>query len=180
MINRTLVRRYATAVYSLAQDAGAVERIGKDLERIVASIEDNEQTKRFFIAPVINRYEKERVLTKAFEGRVDDIALHALLLLVRKHREAILRALLDEYRVLEMTGRGVEPLIVTSARPLSKEELASISARVERIYGRHFQARLVVDPELVGGMRITMGDRRIDGTIAGRLEELARTLTAAI
>jgi F-type H+-transporting ATPase subunit delta len=79
-----------------------------------------------------------------------------------------------------MTGRGVEPLIVTSARPLSKEELASISARVERIYGRHFQARLVVDPELVGGMRITMGDRRIDGTIAGRLEELARTLTAAI
>ncbi|HEY9086432.1 MAG TPA: ATP synthase F1 subunit delta [Candidatus Tyrphobacter sp.] len=178
MMNQTLARRYATAVYSLATEAGAVERIGKDLERIVASIDATTETKRFFVAPIINRYEKERALTKAFEGRVADVALHALLLLVRKHREALLYALLDEYRTLEMRGRGVDPLVVTSARPLSSEELASVTARVERIYGRHFETRLLVDPRLVGGMRITMGDRRIDGTIAGRLQELARILTA--
>ncbi len=58
---------------------------------------------------------------------------------MRKRREALLRSLLDEYRVLEMSGRGVEALVITSARPLSKDELASVTSRIERIYKRRFE-----------------------------------------
>lgn len=178
MANQTLARRYAIAVYSLAAQADAVDRIGEDLQRIFDGIEGNDEVRRFFFAPIIDRYRKEQVLATAFEGRVDDVALHTLLLLVRKHRESLLRTLLEQYRALEMSGRGVEALTVTSARPLSEHELATIAGRVEGIYGRRFEAHLVVDSQLVGGIRITMGDRRVDGTIAGRLEQLARTLSA--
>jgi F-type H+-transporting ATPase subunit delta len=180
MLARTLARRYATAVYDLAAQSNAVDRIDGDLERILAEIERNEDASRFFLAPIVDRYEKERVLTKVFEGRVDDLALHALLLLVRKHREALLRPMLEEYRELERSARGVEPLVVMSARPVGDEALASIAQRVERIYGRRFDVRLRVVPGLIGGLRIIMGDRRVDGTVAGRLEDLARTLTAPI
>ncbi len=180
MVNRTLARRYATAVYELATYEAAIDRIGADLERIVRSIESDEETKRFFLAPVVDRYEKERALTKAFAGRVEEIALHALLLLVRKHREALLRPMLEEYHALEVSGRGLEPLVVTSARPLGKEELERIVRRIEGIYGRRFEARLRVDPGVIGGLRITMGDRRVDGTVAGRLEQLARTLNVPL
>jgi F-type H+-transporting ATPase subunit delta len=175
-VNQTLARRYATAVYSLACDTDAVERVGKDLELIVKVIEGDELTTQFFLAPTVNRYDKERALGAAFEGRVGDVALHTLLLLVRKHREALLDAVLQEYRTLEMTGRGFEPLTVSSARPLSPKELDRVKERVERIFGRRFEPRVLVDPQLIGGVRIMMGDRLIDGSIAGRLDELARTL----
>lgn len=178
-INRTLARRYALAVYELAAERDAVDRIRVDLERILSTIEGDATTREFFLAPVIDRYAKERVFTKAFEGRVDDVAFHTLLLLVRKHREPLLSAILEEYRAFEMAASGLEPLTIASARPLSRDELESVTKRIEKIYGRAFEARVVVNPALIGGMRITMGDRLVDGTIEGRLEELARTLEPA-
>lgn len=180
MLDSTLARRYATAVYDLAAQSNAVERTGADLERIVVGIERDEEANQFFLAPIVDRYEKERILREVFEGRVDELALHALLLLVRKHREALLRPMLEEYRVLERSARGVEPLIVMSARPIGAEESASIARRIESIYGRRFEVHVQIVPELIGGLRIIIGDRRVDGTIAGRLDELARTLTAPV
>jgi F-type H+-transporting ATPase subunit delta len=180
VVNRTLARRYATAVYDLALQRDIVDRVGIDLERIVTGIEGNEEATQFFLAPIVSRDDKERVLARVFEGRVDDIALHTLLLLVRKRRESLLHAILEEYRALQTSGRGVEPLVVTSARPLTREEIASITQRIEHIYRRRFEATVRVDPGLIGGLRITMGDRRVDGTVAGRLEELARTLAAPL
>ena len=177
--NRTLARRYATAVYSLAVDRKAVERVGTSLAALVEGIEANPIVAQFFVAPIVDRYEKERILSEVLGGRVDEIAFHTLLLLVRKHREPILRAVLEEFRSLEMAGRGVEPLTIAASHELSQRDLAALAERIEAIYGRKFEPRLVVDPELVGGLRITMGDRLIDGTVAGRLDELARALETA-
>ncbi len=178
MVNRTLARRYASAVYTLAMEADAVERIGEQLTSMSNAIDADPATQQFFLAPVINRYEKERVLSKAFEGHVDPVALHTLLLLVRKRRESLLRTMLEEYHTLAMHGEGIEQLTIISARPLSAQELGHVKERVEGMYGRRFVPELVVNPDLIGGLRIVMGDRRIDGTIAGRLEQLARSLAA--
>ena len=177
MANQTLARRYATAVFELAKEAGSIERTGSDLDAILSAIHGNEEAARFYLAPIIGRPEKERVLVESFEGRADELALHAVLLLVRKRREPLLRPMVEEYRALQMANRGVEALTITSARPLSSRELASIVSRLEGIYNRRFEAHLVIEPQLIGGMRIMMGDRRVDGTIAGSLDELARTLT---
>lgn len=178
-VSRTLARRYAVAVYELAVERGAVERVKTDLERAAAVLQDDALTREFFLAPVVDRYAKEKVFTRAFEGRVDEIAFHMLLLLVRKHREPLLNAILEEYRALEMAARDLETLTITSARPLAQSEVKRVAERIARIYGRAFEPRVVVDPALIGGMRIAMGDRLVDGTIEGRLTELARTLEPA-
>ncbi|MBV8331977.1 MAG: ATP synthase F1 subunit delta [Candidatus Eremiobacteraeota bacterium] len=178
MVNETLARRYATAIFSLASDAGAGDRIGEDLQSMAASIEGDAQAHQFFVAPVIARDDKERVLTAAFGGRVDEIALHAVLLLVRKRREALLGAIVAEYRKLQLQARGTEALTLTSARQLDFNEVRSMVERLERLYGKKYEVKQVVDPELIGGVRILMGDKRIDGTVSGRLEALARTLFA--
>lgn len=175
-VNTTLARRYAVAVYALAVERNAVERIGADLERIASIVDLDERTKQFFLAPVISRDEKERVLAKAFDGHVDEVAFHTLLLLVRKHRETLLASILEEYRALQLAGRGVESLTIASARPLSGDALKRLVERVEAVYGKRFEPRLVVDATLVGGARLMMGDRLIDGTVAGRLDEIARQL----
>ena len=65
-----------------------------------------------------------------------------------------------------------------SARELSESEVRSMTERLERIYKKKFEVSVRLDPAFIGGVRIEMGDRRIDGTVAGRLEELTRSLFA--
>ena len=178
MANETLARRYATAVFSLASESNSVERVGRDLSAIVRAITGDAATKEFFVTPIIDRAEKEKALAAAFKDKVDDVALHTLLLLVRKRREALLEELLAEYRKLELQARGAEPLTITTARDLPENELRSMVTRLEQTYKKKFDVTVRHDASLIGGVRIAMGDRLIDGTVAGRLEELSRTLFA--
>jgi F-type H+-transporting ATPase subunit delta len=101
-----------------------------------------------------------------------------MLLLVRKRREGLLRQIVREYGALELAARGLEPLTITSAKPLEAAELRQLVAQLEKTYDRKFEVTQRVQPDLIGGVRILMGDRRIDGSVEGRFAELARTLMA--
>ncbi|HZY96785.1 MAG TPA: ATP synthase F1 subunit delta [Candidatus Cybelea sp.] len=179
MVNRTLARRYAIAIQSLARDENAPDRVGADLSAVATALEEPGAIHDFFVAPVIARPEKERVLLRVFDGKVHSIALHALLLLVRKRREPLLGAIVAEYLDLERAAHGAQTLTLTSARKLDRAEYQQLIARLERLYGKMFEVTEVVDPDLIGGVRIMMGDRRIDASISGRLDSLARELSTA-
>ncbi|HTV94093.1 MAG TPA: ATP synthase F1 subunit delta [Verrucomicrobiae bacterium] len=176
MPNETLARRYATAVFSLASDAGSVERVGSELGTILRTIHSDPAILQYFRSPVVNRVEKEKTLLDSMRGKVSDIPLHTLLLLVRKRREPLLEELVLEYSNIARAARGVDPLMVTTARELSDGEVRALVDRLERTYGKKFEASVTVDPSLIGGVRVAMGDRLIDGSVAGRLEELTRSL----
>ena len=178
MVNRTLARRYAIAVQSLARDENASGRVLADLQGVSEALAEPGAIHDFFVAPVIARPEKERVLLRAFDGKIHPVALHTLLLLVRKRRETLLAPLVAEYLDLERAARGAQTLTLTSARALDRVEYDEIVARLERIYGKKFEVTQVVDPRLIGGLRIMLGDRRIDASISGRLDSLARALAS--
>lgn len=177
MANETIARRYALAIFGLAQERGVVEEVGRDLGTILEALDSDDGVRRFFYAPVVDRKDKTHVLTEAFARGTNEVALNALLLLVRKRREAYLRAIVEQYRDLAIEASGREPLEIVSARELSRPDLDALVERLARIYGKRFVVSEHVDPDLIGGIRITMGDRRIDGTIAGRLSDIARALS---
>jgi F-type H+-transporting ATPase subunit delta len=185
MQNETLARRYATAIFTLAKHANAIDAIGADLKNIQSSIYGNDDVRRFYLSPVFERSKKGDALLKAFSDaagkpKVSEIALHSLLLLVRKRRESLLPAIVGEYAKLALAASGKDKLEIVSARDLSKEDVAAIVARLEASYGKSFAVTQRTDPSLLGGVRITMGDLRIDGSLAGRFEELARELSTNV
>ena len=176
MPNETLARRYATAVFQLAQEAGKVPGIQHDLHTFTATLAADESVRRFFRSPVVDRKEKEKIVADAF-AKLDPIALHTILLLIRKRRENAVEEIVTQFDVLERQARGAEVLRVTSARPLAQGELDSLVQRLSAAYRTTFDVTQSVDPGLIGGIRITMGDRAADGTIAGRLDDIARLLS---
>ncbi len=176
MQDETVARRYATAIFNLARNAGAVERVGTGLDAAARAMYSSDDVRRFYLSPVIERRRKAAVLQSVFAPRLPEIALHALLLLVRKRREALLRPIAFEYGKLAVAGAGKEALEIVSARELPPKELGALVARLGRTYGKNFNVTARTDRSLLGGVRITMGDRRIDGSLAGRLDEIAREL----
>ena len=125
VVNQTLARRYAIAIASLAREENAVERVGADLETISNAIGEYGLVHDFFVAPIIESRTKEKLLREAFEGRVHPIALHTLLLLVRKRREALLGAIVAEYLSARANGarRGAAHVAI-GARARSRGEFA--------------------------------------------------------
>lgn len=176
MVNQTLARRYAVAIASLAREQDAVERIGADLRTVSGILSQPGIVHDFFVSPVIDRPAKERALLEILDGKMHAVALHSVLLLVRKRRESLLAAIVAEYLALERAARGAEALTIESARPLDRTQFARLIARLEAAYGKKFEAAEVVNPSLIGGLRLMMGDRRIDDSISGRLDALSREL----
>jgi F-type H+-transporting ATPase subunit delta len=176
MPNEKLARRYATAVFQLAQDANRVPAVQRDLHTFVAALDADDTVRRFFRSPVVDRKEKETVVGQAF-AKLDAIALHTMLLLVRKRRESLAEEIVAQFDALEREARGAQVLRVTSARPLEKNELDAIVRRLSEAYRTTFDVTPSVDPHLIGGIRITMGDKAADGSIAGRLDDIARLLS---
>src|SRR5947209_5312716 len=137
MPNETLARRYATAVFQLAQEAGAIPGVQHDLRTFVESLAADETVRRFFRSPVVDRKEKESIVAQAF-GRLDPIALHTVLLLIRKRRETLVEEIVAQYDVLEREARGAKALRITTARPLSKAELDALVQRLAVAYHTTF------------------------------------------
>jgi F-type H+-transporting ATPase subunit delta len=176
MPNERLARRYASAIFSLAQSENAVDHIGNELRDVVAFFDGNNELNEFYRSPVVERATKIAALTAAFEHKVHTITLHTILLLAQKRRAAILGEISVVYDSLVRTARDHEALIITSARPLGSHELESLVGRLSSIYKQTFDVRQELDPRLIGGLRIRMGDRSLDGSVAGKIEKLAATL----
>ena len=176
MPNETLARRYATAVFQLAQEAGKIDAVQRDLHGFVAALDAEPAVRKFFRSPVVDRKEKETIVAGAF-AQLDPIALHTVLLLIRKRRENLAEEIVAQFDILERTARGAQPLRIASARELSKSDLDAIVAKLSAAYKTTFDVDQSVDPALIGGVRITLGDMQADGTVAGRLDDIARLLS---
>jgi F-type H+-transporting ATPase subunit delta len=177
MPNEKLARRYATAVFQLAQENGNIPTVQHDLHTFVEALAADETVRKFFRSPVVDRKEKATIVAQAF-SRLDPVALHTILLLIRKRRENTVETIVEQFDILERQARGAQELRVVSARPLEKSELDALVQRLAAAYRTTFDVTQSVDPSLIGGIRITMGDRQIDGTIAGRLDDIALLLSS--
>ena len=116
----------------------------------------------------------------AVAGEADPLVLNLLRLLVEKNRAGEVAQVAEEFERMAAVEEGELSVELTTAYELSDEEARAIVGRIEQRSGRKVEANRTVDPELIGGMVLQVGSRRVDASIRGRIEQLGRDLRTPV
>ncbi len=173
----TAARRYAEAVFDLATRDDALDRWATDLGNAAAML-SNEQAARIVESPAVPAEERRALVHRLLEGRVSEAAERLIALLIDRGRVDLLPAVATEYAHLLNRRRGIVEATVTSAAPLTPDELRAVQAKVEQMSESKVELRTAVDESLIGGLTVRIGDRLLDASVRGRLERLRDQLVA--
>lgn len=170
-------RRYAEAAFQLATRDDSFDAWAADLA-IANQLVGDPRVARIVSNPSVPRADRETTLDRLFAKRVSPLALHLVRLLDQRGRLTLLPAIAAEFTRMLDALRGIVAASVTSAAPLEKDEVAAIGARLESMTGQTVKLTTTVDPALIGGVTVQVGDRMIDASVRGRLERLRDQLVA--
>ncbi len=175
MRSQAVAERYAEALYDLAVEQDCVDKIEADYERTLQDIEGMPDVFRFLTHPLVPRDRKMAFLEEAFP----DIAtyLHNLFsLLVHNHREGYLDMIYKRFVALRTEKEGIVQVQVVTAHALSQEDRQRLSERLEKGLQQRVRLEESVDADLLGGVRIEVDGKVLDGTLRARLNNLKTVL----
>jgi len=178
LIGRTvLARRYAQALFGLAQEMQATERWLDELTEFTRLARENPELEQVLFTPLHPREERRKVLRELAKrlGLAGELSSF-LLILVDENRTALLPAIRDEVRNLWDRSVGRVEAVVRSARPLTSEQEASIRDALSARVSAQVTLRTEVDPDLIGGVVARVGDLLFDGSVKTQLASLADSL----
>jgi len=160
---------YAVALLELASAADAADETRAELEELARLYETDAQFAAFMSATAVDDDDRERSLDTIFHGRLSDLVLNTLQVMNRHGRSALVRPLLRAYDLRLQEARGQIEVFATSAielNPAQKSELESVAATLS---GKKPIVQYRVDPGIIGGLVLQIGDRRYDNSIRRRL-----------
>lgn len=173
-------RRYSQAIFRTARESKALNAWQSTLRRLAGVVRDRALFARLQ-DPKVSDDDRAKLLTERL-GEIDPLALKMVSMLAAKGRLDVVEEIADEYQRLLDSYRGVEGTEVaeiTTAIPLDDDYQLKLAQRLTSILGKPVVLRTKVDPGLIGGIVIRVGDKLIDGSIRSRLEALKKTLSGA-
>jgi len=181
MRTEIIARNYAETLLELARRNGGqatVEEFGAAMELVAATM-DEPRVREFLSTPRIGMDERKATLRAALQGRVPDLFLRFVMVVVDKRRQALLGDIAHEYRerVDELTGR-VRVQVTISHAPDAALQQQITTALTQRL-GKTVIPAFTVDPDLLGGMIVRVGDEILDGSVRARAQGLRRRLMDA-
>jgi F-type H+-transporting ATPase subunit delta len=171
----TAARRYAEAAFELALRDESLDRWREDLESAAEMLAEP-NVARVIDNPAVPLAERRELASRLLAKRISEPSLRLVDLLVSRGRAELLPRVASEYGRLLARHRGIVPAVVTSAVDLTKAEASAIRDRVEAMAGAKVDLTAQVDPSIIGGIMIQVGDRLLDDSVRGRLERLRNQL----
>jgi F-type H+-transporting ATPase subunit delta len=185
MKENNVASRYAKALLLLSEHqtsrAGTplvaqLERTLEDLRGLAELVRGGTRVGDLLAHPKVRPDDKRSVLRTALHGRVEPSVVVFADLLLRKHRLAVMPGIVREFEVLVEHAQGVQRARVFSAVPLTSAELDRLHGTLETVTGKRIRLAAIVEPALVGGAYVRIGDRIVDRSVKNLLETIASQL----
>lgn len=172
-----LAKRYASALHRLASDAGSLDTVARDVRSLDAELK-TPGARALLASPDVTFAERSAVLTKLGKGR-HVLVQNLLGVLEHRHRLEVLFDLQAELHPLVLAQRGEIEGVVETPRPLGDGELQALAAMAGRLSGKKVTLTVALRPELLGGVRLRIGNVLYDGSMKATLDQLQGQLLQA-
>ncbi|MFO0873095.1 MAG: ATP synthase F1 subunit delta [Phycisphaerales bacterium] len=172
---------YARALFQLAESAGGrakMEEVADELEQLIEIVRGDARFREFFGSPIIDRQRRGDALRRMLEGRVGDLLLRFVLVVNEKDRLDHFDAIARTYDGLLQERFGRVEVDVYTAAPVQEAQLESIKALVTRALGKEPVLHRYVEPSMLGGIKLRIGDSLVDGSVAGKLQRMRNAIVA--
>jgi len=165
--------RYAKAILDIASTSGKAEAVNNDMKSVLAALAESHELQVFLASPVIRLEAKKNALNEIFVNAQHETKSLFQLLYANKRYE-ILGAIAKQYGHLYDESIGVEIAIVTTAIPMTPELEAKIRTKIAAMSSKKITMENSVDPSLIGGFILRIGDLQYNASVSSRLNELKR------
>ncbi|MFI5138424.1 MAG: ATP synthase F1 subunit delta [Sphingobacteriales bacterium] len=174
MSELTIANRYAKSLIDLAQEKKVVEEIKNDMELFHHTLKANPELKAVLANPIVSHSKKINILEEIFSARVNKVSIAFFKLMVNKSRGDVLYVTASEYINLYDIKEHIIKATVVSATALSAANQKKMIADIQAATGGAVKLEAKVDPDLIGGFVLTVGDRQVDTSIASDLRKLKK------
>lgn len=171
----TIARPYAEAVFRLAKQSNAVPAWSDQLA-LLAGVYEDPQMQKAMANPKVTSAEVERLLLAICGDRIGGDARNLVQLLVHNRRLPVLAEIRDHFEELRLQDEGKVDAKISSAFPMDDAQRNQVVNLLSTRFKRKINATVTVDPELIGGVKVEVGDKVWDASVRGRLQTMAATL----
>jgi F-type H+-transporting ATPase subunit delta len=168
-----LARVYTRSLFQVAREHGRLDELREQLGQFVDALNEHRELAVFFFSPYFSSEEKQQALPRVLDG-ADPILLNFLSLLTENHRMPVIFRIRQEYERLWDEENRTLPVEITSAIKLDDATTESVGRKIGERTGRKVNLAAHVDPDILGGIIIRVGNSILDASIRNRLEQLRR------
>jgi F-type H+-transporting ATPase subunit delta len=168
-----LAQVYARSLFEVAREHGSLDELREQIGQFADALNEHRELAVFFFSPYFSTKEKQEALARVLDG-ADPILLNFLKLLIENHRMPVIFRIRGEYERLWEEENRMLPVEITSAIELDNATTESVGKKIGERTGRKVTLAARVDPDILGGIIIRVGNSILDASIRNRLEQLRR------
>lgn len=177
MIESRVASKYATALFRTAKRMNQVKSISNDFLAICDLLKKNPLLKNFLESPQVLEKDKKELIRSSFEPLVSEALISFLMLVMSKHRIQYLLPMTEEFQRLVKEDQGIVEARLVTARSVDESLVDEIRQEMEKSTGKTVEMKLQVEPSLIGGIVIILGDKIIDKSIRYQLNQLREQIS---
>jgi len=171
----TIARPYAEAVFRLAKQGNALQA-WSDALNLIATIYGDPQMQAVMANPKVSSADVERMMLAICGERIDGVARNLIQLLVHNRRLSVVAEIREQFEQLKLEDEGKLDAEISSAFPMEDTQRDQVVNMLSARFKRKIDATVTVDPDLIGGVKVEVGDKVWDASVRGRLQSMAATL----
>jgi F-type H+-transporting ATPase subunit delta len=165
--------RYVKSLLGLAIEQAALEQVHQDMQLFDKTCKSNTDFVIMLRSPVIKHEKKKDILQKIFKGKVHNLSLAIIDILTAKNREPLLPDIAKEFHAAYNEFKGISKASVTTTIPVDNQLRTELEKIVKKLSGKQkIELEEKIDPELIGGFVLNVGDRQIDASIKSKVKIL--------